>query len=51
MKGSFVAWLRDDISKYTVKARGEEDSLAQLVETAFQEVRLNHRNSKGTREI
>jgi hypothetical protein len=25
--------------------------LAQLVETAFQEVRLNHRNSKGTREI
>jgi hypothetical protein len=37
MKGSFVAWLRDDINKYTVKARGNEDSLAQHVETAFQE--------------
>jgi hypothetical protein len=37
MKGSFVAGLRDDRIKYIVKARGEEDSLAQLVETALQE--------------
>jgi hypothetical protein len=37
MKGSFVAGLKDDRVKYIVKARGEEESLAQLVETALQE--------------
>jgi hypothetical protein len=37
MKGSFVAGLRDDRVKYIVKAKGEEESLAQLVETALQE--------------
>jgi hypothetical protein len=37
MKGSFVSGLKDDRVKYIVKARGEEDSLAQLVETALQE--------------
>jgi DNA-directed RNA polymerase subunit L len=37
MKGSFVAGLRDDRIKYVVKAKGEEHSLAQLVETALQE--------------
>jgi hypothetical protein len=36
MKGSFVAGLKDDRVKYIVKAR-EEESLAQLVETALQE--------------
>jgi hypothetical protein len=37
MKGTFVAGLKDDRVKYIVKARGEEESLAQLVETALQE--------------
>jgi hypothetical protein len=37
MKGSFIAGLKDERIKYIVKARGEEDSLAQLVETALQE--------------
>lgn len=37
MKGSFVAGLRDDRIKYVVKAKGEEKSLAQLIETALQE--------------
>jgi hypothetical protein len=37
MKGTFVAGLKDDWIKYIVKARGEEDSLAKLVETALQE--------------
>jgi hypothetical protein len=37
MKGSFVAGLRDDRIKYVVKAKGEENLLAQLVETALQE--------------
>jgi hypothetical protein len=37
MKGSFVAGLKDDRIKYVVKAKGEEHSLAQLVETALQE--------------
>jgi hypothetical protein len=39
MKGSFIARLKDDRIKYTriVKAKGEENSLAQLVETALQE--------------
>jgi hypothetical protein len=37
IKGIFVAGLKDDRIKYIVKARGEDDSLAQLVETALQE--------------
>jgi hypothetical protein len=37
MKGSFVAGLRDDRIKYVVKARGEKNSLAELVETALPE--------------
>jgi hypothetical protein len=37
MKGAFVAGLKDDRIKYIVTARGEEDSLAQPVETALQE--------------
>ena len=37
MKGSFVAGLKDDRIKYVVKAKGEEHSLAQLIETALQE--------------
>jgi DNA-directed RNA polymerase subunit L len=37
MKGSFIAGLKDDRVKYVVKAKGEENSLAQLVETALQE--------------
>jgi hypothetical protein len=37
MKGSFVAGLKDERIKYIVKARGEEESLAQLAETALQE--------------
>jgi hypothetical protein len=37
MKGTFVAGLRDDRIEYIVKARGDEESLAQLVETALQE--------------
>jgi hypothetical protein len=37
MKSSFVAGLKDDRIKYIVKARGEVDSLAQLIETALQE--------------
>jgi hypothetical protein len=37
MKGSFVAGLKDDRIRYIVKAKGEEESLAQLVETALQE--------------
>jgi hypothetical protein len=37
MKGSFVAGLKDERIKYTIKAKGEENSLIQLVETALQE--------------
>jgi hypothetical protein len=37
LKGSFIAGLKDDRIKYIVKAKGEEESLAQLVETALQE--------------
>jgi hypothetical protein len=37
MKGTFVAGLKDDRIKYIVKARKEEDLLAQLVENALQE--------------
>jgi hypothetical protein len=37
MKGTFVAGLKDDRIRYIVKARREEESLAQLVETALQE--------------
>jgi hypothetical protein len=39
MKGSFVAGLKDERIKYIVKEKGEENSLAQLVETALQEER------------
>jgi hypothetical protein len=37
MKGSFISGLKDDRIKYIVKARGEDESLAQLVEIALQE--------------
>lgn len=37
IKVSFVAGLRDDRIKSIDKAREEEDSIAQLVETALQE--------------
>jgi hypothetical protein len=37
IKGTFIARLKDDRVKYTVKAKGEDNSLAQLVETALQE--------------
>jgi hypothetical protein len=39
MKGSFITGLKDDRIKYSyiVKAKREENSLAQLVETALQE--------------
>ena len=37
MKGTFIAGLKDDRIKYIVKAKGEDESLAQLVETALQE--------------
>lgn len=37
LKGTFVAGLKDDKIKYIVKAKGEEESLAQLIETALQE--------------
>jgi hypothetical protein len=37
MKGTFVAGLKDDRIKYIVKAKGEDVSLAQLVEIALQE--------------
>jgi DNA-directed RNA polymerase subunit L len=36
-KGTFIAGLKDDRIKYIVKAKGEDNSLAQLVETALQE--------------
>jgi hypothetical protein len=35
MKGTFVAGLKDDRIKYIVKVRGEEDSLAQLVQQPY----------------
>jgi DNA-directed RNA polymerase subunit L len=37
MKGSFIAGLKDDRIKYIVKAKGEDNSLAQLIETALHE--------------
>ena len=37
MKGTFVAGLKDDRIKCIVKAKGEEESLAKLMETALQE--------------
>lgn len=37
MKGTFIAGLKDNRVKYIIKARGEEGSLAQLVETALEE--------------
>jgi hypothetical protein len=50
MKGSFVARLRDDCIKYVVKAKGEENSLAQLVETALQdESEAKSQTFKGNR--
>jgi hypothetical protein len=37
LKGIFVAGLRDERVRVIVKTKGEEGSLAQLAETAFQE--------------
>ena len=37
LKGIFVAGLKDERVKVIVKTKGEEDSLAQMVETAIQE--------------
>ena len=37
MKGTFIVGLKDERIKYIVKAKGEDESLAQLVETAPQE--------------
>lgn len=37
LKGTFIAGLKDDRVKYIVKAKGEDESLAQLVEMALQE--------------
>ena len=37
VKGTFVAGLRDERIKYVVKTKDEEESLAQIVETALQE--------------
>jgi hypothetical protein len=47
VKGSFIAGLRDDRIKYIVKAKGEEESLAQLVETALQEGEIKSQRFKG----
>jgi hypothetical protein len=48
MKGTFVAGLRDDRIKYLVKAKEEENSLAQLIETALQgESEVNLQKFKG----
>jgi hypothetical protein len=52
MKGTFVAGLKDDRIKYIVKARGEDDSLAQLVETALQEKsEVKSQKCKGNRKF
>jgi hypothetical protein len=49
MKGSFVAGIKDDRIKYVVKAKGEDNSLAQLVETALQEEsEVKSQRFKGT---
>jgi hypothetical protein len=37
LKGIFVAGLRDERIKVIVKTKGEEGSIAQLIETAIQE--------------
>lgn len=37
LKGTFVAGLKDERVKYIVKTKGEQVSMAQLVETALQE--------------
>lgn len=37
LKGTFIAGLKDERIRYIVKAKGEEESLAQIVETALQE--------------
>jgi hypothetical protein len=51
MKGSFVLGLKDERIKYIVKARGEEESLAQLVETALQaESEIKLQRFKGNQE-
>lgn len=51
LKGTFVAGLKDERVKYIVKAKGEDDSLAQLVETAIQEEcevkSLKFKNNQG----
>jgi hypothetical protein len=48
MKGTFVAVLKDDRVKYIVNARGEEDSLAEFVETALQkESEVKSKSFKG----
>ena len=35
MKGTFVAGLKDERIRYILKAKGEDESLLQLVETAL----------------
>jgi hypothetical protein len=48
MKGSFVSGLKDDRVKYIVKTRSEDESLAQLVETALQEeCEIKSQRTKG----
>jgi hypothetical protein len=37
LKGIFVAGLRDERVRVTVKTKGEEGSIAQMIETAIQE--------------
>jgi hypothetical protein len=48
LKGIFVAGLKDDRVRVIVKTKGEEGSIAQLVETAIQEeCELKSQNYKG----
>jgi hypothetical protein len=37
LKGTFISGLKDERIRVIVKARGEDDSLAQIIETAIQE--------------
>jgi hypothetical protein len=37
LKGTFISGLRDERIRVIVKAKGEDDSLAQIIETAIQE--------------
>jgi hypothetical protein len=37
LKGSFISGLRDERVRVIVKTKGEDDSLAQIIETAIQE--------------